>query len=370
MNLMRSKSLSYTITRNEASFEALQSEWEDLFRRAAIQTPFLRYFWLRRCWDLQRHVEEITPFIIVIREQARPVLIAPFIKRGTSLSFMDSLTPQYNDVLVEDCVNTSAYVDFFFDTLGRLRSVRRLVSTWVRDDSALAQRLATASQSSQERTYKAPFIDFEKFAHWDAYFQSLSPKLRQGHRRRLRNLQKRGAVELRMATNSTCSSDMAWLFAQKRQWLEREGKSAKWLAAPGMEEFFTEAAKEGIDSGRTWLTVLLVEGTIIAATLAFQQGTTLYGSKDAYDPAWHVYSPGRMLKLLTFERAFQNGIRKIDLMIGGYAWKEELATGVIKVRNRKVRLHGPERGARRGLLTRLLHSQLVELQKRVVIVAK
>jgi CelD/BcsL family acetyltransferase involved in cellulose biosynthesis len=141
-----------------------------------------------------------------------------------------------------------------------------------------------------------------------------------------------------MADGSTCSSDMAWLFAEKRQWHDRMGKSSKWLKAPETEELFTAAAREGIDSGRTWLMVLSVDGATIAAALAFLEGSTLYGSKDAYDPAWHAYSPGRMLKLLIFERAFQEGIRKIDLAVGRYPWKDELASGMIMVRNRKVRL--------------------------------
>jgi len=131
---------------------------------------------------------------------------------------------------------------------------------------------------------------------------------------------------------------MAWIFDQKRQWLDRMGKSGKWLRAEATEDLFTAAVEQGIESGQTWLTVLSVDGTTIAASLAFRQGATLYGSKDAYDPAWHEFSPGRMLKLLTFERAFQNGIRVIDLMTGRYPWKDELATGKASVTNRKIRL--------------------------------
>ena len=91
-------------------------------------------------------------------------------------------------------------------------------------------------------------------------------------------------------------------------------------------------------SGQTRLAVLSVDGETIAAMLSFKEGSTLYVSKTAYDPAWHVYSPSRTLLLLTIERAFQEGLSKIDLMIGRYPWKEKLATGTIKVRNRAIRL--------------------------------
>jgi CelD/BcsL family acetyltransferase involved in cellulose biosynthesis len=109
-------------------------------------------------------------------------------------------------------------------------------------------------------------------------------------------------------------------------------KSARWLGAPETEEFFTTVAREGFESGRTWLTVLSVDGTTIAAKLSFREGTTLYASKAAYEPAWHAYSPGRTLQLLTIERAFAHGIEKCDLMIGGQGWlKDKLATGKITV---------------------------------------
>jgi CelD/BcsL family acetyltransferase involved in cellulose biosynthesis len=337
----RSPLLSYSIVRDDMSFNALQSEWEDLFRRAAVQTPFLRHSWLRLCWDRQRDVQGTELFIVVVRKHDRPVLIAPFVKLGNRLSFLDSATPQYNDVLVEDSVDASVYVGYLWKTLGSIRPIRHLVSKWVRDDSLLVEHLAAARQESEPASYRAPFIDLTKFGGWEVYLRSLSGKLRRDHGRLWRNLQRRGAVEFRLANSNTYSNDMAWLFAQKRQWLDEKGKSSTWLKAPGTEELFTAAAKEGIDSGRTWLEVLSVDGETIAASLSFREGSTLYMSKGAYDPAWRTYSPGRTLDLQTIQRAFEEGIQKCDIMIGRGSLKERLATGMIRVRSRKIRLRRP-----------------------------
>ncbi len=331
--------LSHSIIRDETSFDALEPEWEDLFGRAIGRTPFMRYSWLRLCWEHRRKKSRL--HIVVMRKHDRPVLIAPLIRRGRSLTFLDSATPQYNDVLVEESAETPKYLDSLFRMLSN-HSAQHLVSKWVRDDSPIAPLLAAAPQEIAPASYQTAFIDLNGFGDWDAYLQSLSSKLRQGYRRRLRNLQKRGAVEFRMASASTCSSDMAWIFDQKRQWLDRMGKSGKWLREAATEELFTAAARQGIDSGQTWLTVLSVDGATIAASLAFQQGKTLYGSKDAYAPDWHEYSPGRMLKLMTFERAFQHGIRVIDLMTGRYPWKDEFATGKATVTNRRIGLGAGE----------------------------
>ncbi len=328
--------LSYSIIPDETSFDALEPEWEDLFGRAVGRTPFMRYSWLRLCWEHRRISSRL--YIIVVRKHDRPVLIAPLVRRGRSLTFLDSATPQYNDVLVEESEETPKYLAFLFRILANRQAVQHLVSKWVRDDSPIAPLLAAAPQEGRAASYETPFIDLGKFGDWETYLQSLSPKLRQGYRRSLRNLQKRGAVELRVADANTCLTDAAWLFDQKRQWLDRVGKSGKWLRAAETEELFTAAARQGIESGHTWLTVLSVDGATIAANLAFQQGETFYGSKDVYDPAWHTFSPGLLLKLLTFERAFQSGVRVIDLMTGQYPWKDKLATGKAGVTSRKIRL--------------------------------
>jgi CelD/BcsL family acetyltransferase involved in cellulose biosynthesis len=328
--------LSHSILRDEISFMALEAEWEDLFRRAVPRTPFLRYFWLRLCWERQRSFHRTSLFVVVVRRGDRPVLIAPFVRQGTTLSFLDSVTPQYNDVLVEDSVDVPVYVDYLWSILADMRHIRRFVSKWVRGDSPLVQHLATARQLTKVSFYKAPFIDLAKFGEWQVYLGSLSKKLRLDHGRQCRRLAKHGA-EFRISDSSTYCNDIAWLFSQKRQWLDRKAKPSTWLKAPGTEELFTAAAREGIGSSWASVTVLRADGGTIAAVLAFREDSTLYLSKIAYDPAWHTYSPARTLLLFTIERAFQDGIRKVDLMIGRNPLKVSLATGMIRgVRHRKI----------------------------------
>jgi hypothetical protein len=67
------------------SFNALRFDWDDFFGRAAVRTPFLRYSWLRLCWDRQRDIHGTGLFIVVVRNHDRPVLIAPLVRRGSRL---------------------------------------------------------------------------------------------------------------------------------------------------------------------------------------------------------------------------------------------------------------------------------------------
>ncbi len=342
--------LSHSIVRDEMSFAELEFEWDGLYRRALSQTPFLRYPWVRLCWERHREVCGTQLFIVVVRDDRRPVLIAPFVVRSDDMFFLDSLTPQYNDVLIEDSVRASSYVSYLCQTIAGIGHLRRFVSAWVRADSPFAKHLVTVGRSVKTTAFKACFIDLAKFGEWEAYLQSFSRKLRRDHGRQLRNLESRGPVKFRMADASSLDHDVAWLFAQKRQWLDQKRRASDWLRTHETEAFFAAAAREGLGSNRTWLTALSTDSGIVAAMLSFREGPDLYMSKIAHDPAWGAYSPGRTLLLLTIQRAFQHGVLKCDLMTGRSALKEVLATGSTAVLNQKIRVRKPT-----GLTGRVRH---------------
>jgi len=336
--------LTHVLVDNEAAFAALEPDWEELFARAETRTPFQRYGWARLCWDRHRKIRGTRLCIVVLREGGRPVLIAPLVTRPCGfwhreLAFLDSFTPQYNDVLVASG-DVARYTAYLWQALGRMTRLKRFAANWVRDDSPLAPNLATAA-SKEKSVFESPFIELAKFLNWNDYLQSLSSNLRHDHRRQQRLLARKGVV-LRVSDEEHCAADMAWLFAAKHQWLERTGTKSKWLRMPGTEEFFAGAAREGMASGRTWLTVFATgDGEIIAACLGFREGARFYLSKIAYDRAWHSFSPARTLTLLAIERAFEQRLQRCDLMIGADAWKARLQTGTVSVRNRLIKFRPP-----------------------------
>jgi CelD/BcsL family acetyltransferase involved in cellulose biosynthesis len=204
--------LSLSIVREHASFVMLKDAWEDLFARAIVQTPFLRYSWARLCWDRRRADCDAQLFLMVVRDGGRVVLIAPFVAHRRllffcDLSFLDSLTPQYNDILVENSSHASAYIAFLCETLRKMHRVRRLRLNWMREDSPLAPHLASIGQTARW-TEQAPYLDLTQFGRWEAFFASLSKKLRSDHRRQLRHLKSLGSVEFRRADEGTFLVDM------------------------------------------------------------------------------------------------------------------------------------------------------------------
>lgn len=342
--------LQHSVVGDETEFAALEADWNDLFARAEVQMPFLRYSWSRLCWERQRTIRGTRLFVVVVRDGQRPVLIAPLVARRSGLwrqdlSFLDSATPQYNDLLVASD-DAPRYVSYLWQMLNNRPRARRFAASWVRDDSPLAPYLRAAAY--EERSHEAPFIDLTKFETWEHYMQFLPMNLRRDHRKQVRRLERSG-VAFAASDQQSFAKSIAWLFAQKRDWLEREnmkivqlqrrGKTHKWLSDPETEKLFAAMAKEGMDSGRVWVNTLgAADGTTVAACLCVREGSILYGSKIAYDPAWHSYSPERTLMLLNIERAFREGLQKVDLMIGGQSHKTRLATGVTMVWTRRIDL--------------------------------
>jgi CelD/BcsL family acetyltransferase involved in cellulose biosynthesis len=328
--------LDLEIIRDARGLAALKSEWDGLFERSIRQTPFLRHSWATLCWT--RH--SCAPgklFIIVIRDAGRTVLIAPFVARVRrliffDLSFLDSMTPHYNEVLVEQSDHAETYISRLCDFIKAQRRLRKLQLQWQRADSPLWPHLEAIPTSGIEEL-PSPYIDLTQFSDWQTYYAGLSKNLRTDHGRKLRQLGRTGTIDFRLSNETTVAQDVAWLFAAKRDWHTRKQKAATWLQQPETEALFAAAAAEGIASGRTWLTVLSLDGNTVAAYLNFRERQTLFLSKLTYDEQWQHYSVGRALMLMTLEHAFKNGIETFDLMISSDAWKNKFATGTMSTRS-------------------------------------
>ena len=156
--------------------------------------------------------------------------------------------------------------------------------------------------------------------------------LRKSSRAALEGLQTFGVVDFRISDGDLYRDDLAWLLSQKRRRLEREGKSSALLKLPITEEFFTAtAAKEDINAGRAWISLLSVNRQPIAASLNLREGPTLYMLISAYDPSWRDYSPCRTLNILTLQHAFKEQIKRCYMTAVEESVRDRLATNEVRL---------------------------------------
>jgi CelD/BcsL family acetyltransferase involved in cellulose biosynthesis len=100
--------------------------------------------------------------------------------------------------------------------------------------------------------------------------------------------------------------------------IERSGwKAARGTAIssrPQTQQFYTEIARWAAD--RDWLRMvfLRVAGRPVAFHFALEQCGVYFALKGGFDPAFHRFSPGRLLIRATLERAFERGLQRYELL--------------------------------------------------------
>jgi len=332
----------FFVIEDEDAFLNLEQDWNALFARIASPTPFQRFSWGRLCWQRHRTIPGRRLYVAVLEVENRPVVIAPFVANRrfgvfATLTFLDSLTPQYNEILVGGECRSEEYIEMVIAGIRRDWRVLGLRLNWMPEESALAGSRPSLRLVAS-KTNRALYVDLDRYEGYDHYLHSLSPNLRRDHGRRVRQLREAGSFSHCLASRETAPTLLAWLFAKKRDWVARRFPKSEWLPAPGTEELFTAAAIEGLADRRTWVTALTIDDRPIAVALAYREGDILFSSKSAYDPAWHKMSPCRTLDLLDIEQAFKEGIHRVDMMIGDEFGKERFLGQARHVFSRRVRL--------------------------------
>jgi CelD/BcsL family acetyltransferase involved in cellulose biosynthesis len=333
--------LTLTAIRTEAELAGLELEWDGLFENARNQLPFLRFGWIRLCWERQRLQKGVSLFVLVLRDGGRVVLIAPFVRHRRliffhTVYFLDSLTPQYNDILVADDQKAPVYVACLVE---RLRARYDLVAfrmNWVRDDSLLLNAFRDTTFRNG-RNLTALTIDLSRYGRWKDYLSARSRNLRRDHQRQVAR-QVTAGVAFRFLGPAEAAEGVAWLFSAKLRRMRLAAGSSAWIAQPETETLFANAAAGGVGRDQIWLTALVADEKPIAMCLAFNAGGALYFSKIAYDEEWKRYSPARTLILLTIEEAFARGLKRCDLMVGDAPYKNRIGDDHVQVVSRRVRL--------------------------------
>jgi CelD/BcsL family acetyltransferase involved in cellulose biosynthesis len=333
--------LTVHVVTDETEFAGLQADWDDLADTIGDRSLFASHLWLSRSWQRQRTMAGRRLNIVTIRDGGDLVLAAPMVRvagwfgRGT-LRALDSLTPQYNDILVRPDRMPGA-ADAFWRYMRSLWGVRALRFSGVRDDAATAA-LIQAEPFGISLSTSAPALDLSPYISGDAWFAARSSKTRYNYRRQLKLLRKRGDAGFRhISAGAQLEATVRWLFRQKSDWVARRFGKGNWLTRPGTASFFVDMAEALAARGEAWVDTLELDGEPIAAMLMFRRGRTIFTSKLAYDPAHATHSPGWLLTMHGLMKACDAGVQSADLMLGLDEWKVRFGGDAVTVNNYRVR---------------------------------
>jgi CelD/BcsL family acetyltransferase involved in cellulose biosynthesis len=297
---------------SEAGLASLSGSWDDLVRSMPRPSPFLLHSWITEWW--RHYGDDGTLAVHVARRGDRLVGALPLCRRrrlglhvteflgGNKASLADlMLAPGENGHTALLLALRAAAASGDFADLFGMPAGSRLVSA-----------LPTGSLSLIERL-EAPVLDLSP--GWKAVYKSrLSAKARSERRRRRRQLEGLGRVEVsvaRTADELRPALDEAFLIHDLR-WQGRRDPGG-FGSAVG-KEFHRAALLRLAEQDIPRLVTLKVDGRGVAFSLYLQLERTIYGLAMAFDPAFARCAPGSETLLCALEQAAAEGVQRVEFL--------------------------------------------------------
>jgi CelD/BcsL family acetyltransferase involved in cellulose biosynthesis len=296
---------------SEADFARLADSWDDLVRAMPRPSPFLLHGWLLEWWrhygnggDLAVHVAHegerlVAALPLCIRRRAG-LRVTEFVG-GTWAVLADLLVAPGEEAAAAPLVKHATSSGHDFASLFGLPGSSRLVAALPPEGLCLVERL------------EAPVLDVG--AGWDDVYRSkMSSKARSERRRRMRQLEELGTVDVSVARSpeelEPALEDAFHVHASR--WHGRRDGSG--FITPVGKRFHRAGLLRLAELDVPRLVTLRVDGRAVAFTLSLHLSGRAYGVTMAFDPAYARFGPGLEAKLQSLELAAGEGITRIELL--------------------------------------------------------
>lgn len=337
--------ISIAVARDRPAFDALEQDWNDLFRRAGRDTQLFQTFnWN---WHWANHYlgpgpgsrlssrPRLTPAVVTVRRDGRLVMLWPLVSEriaGLSvLRWMGEPVSQYGDVLMEAGPDTQGLVREVWRYITSRLGADAVALRKVRADAAVAPLFADLGLP-RTGVEEAPWLDLASAPDFAAYEQRYSAKARKNRRRLMRRLEERGAVALVRHTGGVQARGAALAgIALKREALAATGRPAPALADPRFGAFFADVAEGRMRPAGCGVTVLESNG----ATAGVGIDITCNGRRAAHvlvhDPGLDACGAGVLLVQEWTRSASAEKVACFDFLAPAHAYKMDWADGTVTV---------------------------------------
>jgi CelD/BcsL family acetyltransferase involved in cellulose biosynthesis len=333
--------IAVAIIETPADFLALQGDWDALFARAALPHQVFQCHSVLRHW-MRHYLDERTGLRVVTARQAgRLVMAWPLVRERrfglVSLRFMGVPVAQFGDVLVERSGDEAALLQAGWDAVAQL-GADLLELRKLRADSVLASSGLVSRAVVRERL-DAPFADLARRVGTDGPSPAYASRERSNHRRRLRRLSERGAIDFTMAAPGTQAAELvAAAVAMKQAALLRHGVLAPTISDPRFAAFFRGLAGDAAGGSPLRIAIISCDGEPIGLDLSLDCKGTSFGHVIATHPGHERGGVGGLLVYHSFACARARGSVVFDLLAPADAYKLEHADGMTEVTDRVLPL--------------------------------
>ncbi len=327
--------LTVSGVRDHAHFAELAGEWDALVSASPDGSLFETSEWITR-WMASYWPAGRTLFLLV-HDGATLVGAAPLlIDDDGEIGCRHTLTlPRNSQIphasLVAAPGRRREVLDAVFEHLAIERRTTQVILTGVERTSAAWDDTLDIVQRRDLRwlpweTAAIPRVRIE--STWDEYLKTRDSHVRSELKRKLRNVEKAGAVEWVAATTpESCARILPDVFGiEARSWKEAAGTS--FLLEPGAGPLYESLAYRAAERGWLRLYVLYVDGSPVAHLYGIVYKNEYMALKTSYDESAKSLSPGAALMAYALRDAFAQGYDAFDFLGIESRWKTELATEV------------------------------------------
>lgn len=305
----------------QTSVEPLAAEWDELAVRTGA-SPFDRPGWFA-AWLAAFGAAGFE--VIALRRGGRLAAVLPVLAAGRVVRAPANWhTPRFEPVAADGAARLV--------TLAALREKRPRRIDFPFLGEAVAEEMQAAwapAPASRRPVHESPYVDTAQ--EWEPYWQGLSKNLRSSVRRRRKGLDKHGAVEIEVFEGGDALPDLlAECFKlEAGGWKGERGTAIE--SSPDTLRFYTELAGWAAEAGLLNLSLLRLDGRIVAFNYSLEDEHRHYLLKLGHDVALSDLSPGVVLTAAMVERAFQTGLESYEFLGDPDRYKLQWATA-----NRKM----------------------------------
>ncbi|MBA2124617.1 cellulose biosynthesis protein CelD [Hyphomicrobium methylovorum] len=322
--------VTFRIVTERADFDALESEWNALFDRAARSIHVFQTF--NFCWHWANHYLKPRPdgpssrlSIVTAHRAGRLILVWPLVServRGVTQTYwMGEPLAQYGDALVDNEGDADALLQASYDFLKAQLASDLLRLRRVRADANVAGILADSGAHAADHQI-APYMDLSSAPNFAAFEERFSSKARRNRKRLARRLEDKGQVAFLRLRGGEAAGDLAQrAIALKSAWLKDRGLVSNAFSDARASSVFADLAKGFAKPAGCIVSALTVDGECAALDIAFACKGRLAVHVMAFNLEFEKSGVGVLLLEHGLKDAYTEQIASYDLMAPGDAYK-------------------------------------------------
>lgn len=326
---------------DRAAFDALEEDWNALFKRAGKPTNIFQTFSWNWHWansylaSSPGGIEGLELSIVTGRRNGKLIMVFPLVKervRGISQIFwMGHPVSQYGDVLIDTVADARDVLRQGWRFLvarsrGDMVRLRR-----VRADAAIAPLLQEMGATVTDRLI-APYLDLSSAASFEDYEKRYSGGTRRNRKRLRRRLEERGEMKFERHYGGAEAAKLALEALElKAAWLKERGLVSNAIADERMARLFADAA-EGKGRSTGCVVSALKSGDETAALeVAFGCNGRHAIHVIVYNLKFEKAGAGVVLMEQSLRDCFNEGVAAYDLLAPGDSYKLDWADSSVEV---------------------------------------